>query len=189
MILKLFFTFLQIGAFTFGGGYAMISLIREKILEQGWLSEEALINMIAVSESTPGPIAVNMATFVGSTQAGILGACAATLGVVLPSFIIILIISAFAKRFVEKKWVKATLSGIRPSVVGLIFGTALTLFLSEVIGFSGFSKMPSVDFRGLGILGILLLIGFVFKKTMKKKPSPILMICLSAALGIAFYTF
>ena len=85
MIFKLFFTFLQIGAFTFGGGYAMISLIREKILEQGWLSEEAIINMIAVSESTPGPIAVNMATFVGSTQAGIPGAIAATLGVILPS--------------------------------------------------------------------------------------------------------
>ena len=95
----------------------------------------------------------------------------------------------FMKRFMEKKWVKATLSGIRPSVVGLIFGTALTLFLSEVIGFSGFSKMPSVDFRGLGILGILLLVGFIFKKIRKKKPSPILMICLSAALGIAFYTF
>ena len=189
MIFKLFFTFFQVGAFTFGGGYAMISLIREKILAQGWLSEEALVNMIAVSESTPGPIAVNMATFVGSVQAGIPGACAATLGVVLPSFIIILLISAFAKRFMEKRWVKAALSGIRPSVVGLIFGTALTLFLSEVIGFLGFSEMPSVDFRGLIILAILILAGFVLKKIRKKKPSPILMICLSAALGIAFYTF
>ena len=93
-LFKLFTTFFRIGLFTFGGGYAMISLIREKVIDFGWLGEEELLNMIAVSESTPGPIAVNMATFVGSTQGGALGSLIATLGVVLPSFIIILIISA-----------------------------------------------------------------------------------------------
>ena len=92
--LELFLTFLQIGAFSFGGGYGMISLIREKVLMYGWLTEEEMLNMIAVAESTPGPIAVNMATFVGSSQGGFLGAILATLGVVLPSFIIILIIAA-----------------------------------------------------------------------------------------------
>ncbi len=189
MIFKLFFTFFQIGAFTFGGGYAMISLIREKVLEHGWLSEEALVNMIAVSESTPGPIAVNMATFVGSSQSGVLGAIIATLGVVLPSFIIILLISAFAKSFMEKKWVKAGLSGIRPAVVGLIFGTAVTLFISEVVGFAGFESIPLFDFKGLVILGILFTLGFVFKKIKGKKPSPILMILISAALGMALYSF
>ena len=86
--LQLFVTFFEIGLFTFGGGYAMISLIRDKALALGWLTEEQLLNMIAVAESTPGPIAVNMATFVGSTQGGVLGALTATLGVVLPSFII-----------------------------------------------------------------------------------------------------
>ena len=90
--IELFLNFLQVGAVSFGGGYAMISLIREKVLMNGWLSEGELLNMIAVSESTPGPIAVNMATFVGSKQGGILGSFVATLGVVLPSFIIILII-------------------------------------------------------------------------------------------------
>ena len=90
--LKLFLTFFEIGMFTFGGGYAMISLIRDKALALGWLTEEELLNMIAVSESTPGPIAVNMATFVGSTQGGVLGSLVATIGVVLPSFIIILLV-------------------------------------------------------------------------------------------------
>ena len=86
--LELFLTFLQIGAFSFGGGYGMISLIREKVLMHGWLTEEELLNMIAVAESTPGPIAVSMATFIGSEQGGIPGAMLATLGVVLPSFFI-----------------------------------------------------------------------------------------------------
>ena len=89
--LQLFLTFLEIGAVSFGGGYAMISLIREKVLSYGWMTDEELINMIAVSESTPGPIAVNIATFVGSRQGGALGSLLATLGVVLPSFLIILL--------------------------------------------------------------------------------------------------
>ena len=97
--LELFLVFLEIGAVSFGGGYAMIAMIREKALLHGWLTEEALMNLIAVSESTPGPIAVNMATFVGSTEGGVLGALAATLGVVLPSFTIILVIVAFANHF------------------------------------------------------------------------------------------
>ena len=90
--LKLFLTFLKIGAVSFGGGYAMIALVREEVLKNAWLTEEGLTNFIAVAESTPGPIAINMATFIGSSQAGILGALLTTLGVVLPSLIIILLI-------------------------------------------------------------------------------------------------
>ena len=90
--LTLFLTFLKIGAVSFGGGYGMISLIRETVLENAWLTEEEFLNFIAVAESTPGPLAVNMATFIGSAQAGFLGALVATLGVILPSFVIILII-------------------------------------------------------------------------------------------------
>ena len=94
ILFELFFTFFKIGALTFGGGYAMIPFVREQVLAHGWLTETELLNMIAVSESTPGPIAVNMATFVGSEEAGVLGAALATIGVVLPSFLIILLISA-----------------------------------------------------------------------------------------------
>ena len=99
--LELFLTFLQIGAVSFGGGYGMISMIRDQTISRGWLTEEELLNMIAVAESTPGPIAVNMATFVGSTQGGALGSLLATLGVVLPSFIIILIIAAFIRNLLK----------------------------------------------------------------------------------------
>ena len=106
-MLELFLTFLKIGAVSFGGGYGMISLVREEALAHAWLSESEFINMIAVAESTPGPIAINMATFIGSKQHGILGSALATLGVVLPAFIIILIISAILKNFIKYKGVQA----------------------------------------------------------------------------------
>ena len=95
--LKLFLNFLMIGALSFGGGYGMVSLVRETVISNGWLTESEFLNFIAVSESTPGPLAVNMATFIGSTQGGILGSFLATLGVVLPSFVIILLIAAVLK--------------------------------------------------------------------------------------------
>ena len=184
---ELFVTFLQIGAFSFGGGYGMISLIREKVLQYGWLTEETLLHMIAVSESTPGPIAVNMATFIGSTQGGIPGAILATLGVVLPSFLIILLIAAVIGNLLKYAGVKAFLGGIRPCVVGLILGTAVNLFLSTIVGLPGAFAMSNVDFRGLAILAILICIGFGFQKLKKKAPSPIVLILISALLGMVFY--
>ena len=101
--LELFLTFLMIGAVSFGGGYGMIALIRQEVLSRGWLTEAELMDRIAVAESTPGPIAVNIATFVGSSEGGILGALLATLGVVLPSFIVILIVAKFYLKFKNSK--------------------------------------------------------------------------------------
>jgi chromate transporter len=132
MFLKLFLTFLEIGAVSFGGGYGMISLIREKVLLNGWLSEAEFLNFIAVSESTPGPLAVNMATFIGASQGGVLGALCATLGVVLPSFFIILLIAALIHDLLKYAGVEAFLSGVRPCVVALILSTALTMGLSTL---------------------------------------------------------
>jgi chromate transporter len=186
--LQLFLTFFEIGLFTFGGGYAMISLIRDKTISLGWLSEEELLNMIAVSESTPGPIAVNMATFVGSTQGGVLGSLVATLGVVLPSFIIILLISKVLHSFLKYKGVKAVLKGVRPCTVALILGTAVTMALSILLGFKGIFDGFSPDLKGIIIFAILIAIAFISKKITKKKPSPILMILVSAALGIITYS-
>ena len=186
--LQLFLTFLEIGMFTFGGGYAMISLIRDKALALGWLTEEELLNMIAVAESTPGPIAVNMATFVGSTQGGILGSLVATLGVVLPSFIIILLISVLIRGFLKYKGVQAFLGGIRPCVVALILATAITMLLSTLLGITTISGGFDIDVKGIIILAILVSIALVFKKIKKKKPSPILMILISAGLGMLFYS-
>ena len=186
--LKLFLTFLQIGAFSFGGGYGMISLIREKVLMYGWLTEKEILNMIAVAESTPGPIAVNMATFVGSSQGGFLGALVATLGVVLPSFIIILIIASLMRNLLKYAGVKAFLGGIRPCVVGLILATAITMFMSTVMGFSSIGNTLTIDFKGIIIFAILIAIAVVAKLVFKKKPSPILMILISAGLGMLMYT-
>ena len=186
--LELFLTFLQIGAFSFGGGYGMISLIREKVLMHGWLTEEEMLNMIAVAESTPGPIAVNMATFVGSSQGGFLGAILATLGVVLPSFIIILIIATLIRNFMKYAGVKAFLNGIRPCVVGLILATAITMFMSTAIGFSGIGDALAIDFNDIIIFAILILISIVAKLAFKKKPTPILMILISAGLGMLMYS-
>ena len=186
--LTLFLSFFEIGLFTFGGGYAMISLIRDKALAFGWLSEEALLNMVAVSESTPGPIAVNMATFVGSTQGGVLGSLVATLGVVLPSFIIILLISACIRNFLKYKGVQAFLRGVRPCIVALILGAAITMALSTLLNFKTFTSGISPDVRGIIILAILVATSLALKKLKKKKPSPILMILISAGLGMLIYS-
>lgn len=185
--LELFLTFLQIGAFSFGGGYGMISLVREKVLEYGWLTEEELLNMIAVSESTPGPIAVNMATFVGSSQGGILGSFLATLGVILPSFFIILMIAALMQNLLKYAGVKAFLGCIRPCVVGLILATALTMLMSKVLHFNHVGDAISLDYRGILILAVLIAVAIGTKIILKKKPSPILMILLSAGLGMVVY--
>lgn len=186
--LKLFLTFFEIGLFTFGGGYAMISIIRDKTLAFGWLTEEELLNMIAVSESTPGPIAVNMATFVGSTQGGILGSFCATLGVVLPSFIIILLIVSLIRNFLKYKGVQAFLKGVRPCVVALILATSITMALSTLLSFTTLRGGFSPDIKGIIILVILLSVVFIFKKIKKKKPSPIVMILISAGLGMLLYS-
>ena len=188
ILLEIFLTFLKIGAVAFGGGYAMISFIRDKVLANGWLNEGELLNIIAVAESTPGPIAVNMATFVGATQAGPLGSALATLGVVLPSFLIMLLIAAVLKNFLEYEGVKAVMRCIRPCAIALILGTSITLFMSNLLGISGGIKNGiNPDIKGLILLALIFLISFILKKITGKKPSPILMIGISAALGIIFY--
>ena len=186
--LELFLTFLQVGAVSFGGGYGMISLIREKVLIHGWLTEEELLNMIAVSESTPGPIAVNMATFIGSTQGGILGSFLATLGVVLPSFIIILLIAALIRNFLKYKGVKAFLCGIRPCVVGLILATAATMLMSTLFHFKVVGNEFVPDVQGLIVFTIVVAVAVIFKAVRKKPISPIILILISAGLGIIAYS-
>ncbi len=184
-ILTLFLTFFKIGLFTFGGGYAMVPLIRETVISNGWITEAQFLNFIAVSESTPGPLAVNMATFVGSEQAGVLGALAATLGVVLPSFIILLIIAAVFKNLLKYRGVNAFLSGVRPCVVALILSAAINLGLGTILGRSGSTFSP--DIRCVAILAILAAVGYFGKKLRKKRLSPIFMIVISAGLGILFF--
>lgn len=186
--LKLFLTFLEIGAVSFGGGYGMISLMREKALLNAWLTEGELLNFIAVAESTPGPIAVNMATFIGSSQGGFFGSLCATFGVVLPSFVIILIIAALIGNLLKYKPVNAFLSGVKPCVVALIFATAITMLISKLIGVGVVGDKIAFDFSGMLILLLVITASYLWKKVRKKKISPILLIVLSALLGVIFYS-
>ena len=178
--LELFLTFFKIGLFTFGGGYAMLPLIQQEVVGNGWIGEQEIVNFIAVSESSPGPFAINMATFVGSEMGGIFGAVCSTLGVVLPSFIVILLVAKFFMAFKDNKWVKSVMSGLRPAVIGLI-GAAIISVVIEVFFPSGWSlsAFTTLSFwSSLVIFGLMLFLQF-------KKLHPILIIVLSAALGIA----
>ncbi len=179
--LELFFTFLMIGAFTFGGGYAMLPLIQEQVLLR-WgdtISQEAIVDFIAVSESTPGPFAVNMATYIGSELGGLLGSACATLGVVLPSFIIILIVAKCYDAFRNSKAVKGCMTGLKPAVVGLI-GGAIVSVAAGVFFPAGLTlsvlKTPAF-YLSAGIFGSMLVLAL-------KKAHPIIIILLSAAAGI-----
>jgi len=180
ILLELFWTFFKIGAFTFGGGYAMLPLVQAEVAARGWLSGEALVNFIAVSESTPGPFAINMATYVGNLMAGIPGGICATLGIVLPSFVIILIVARCFEKFRKNRVVSGCMSGLKPAVVGMI-GVALismgkTVFFPE--GFSLETLKSGVFFLTLAIFALSAVLAF-------KKKHPIFIICLSAVLGIA----
>lgn len=185
--LKLFLTFLEIGALSFGGGYGMISLIREQVTANGWLTESEFLSFVAVSESTPGPLAVNMATFVGSSQAGLAGAFFATLGVVLPSFVIILIIAALIKNLLSYAPVQAFLHGIRPAVIGLILATALVMGLDVLFSFNNVGSSVIPDLRAIIILALLVAVHAAYALIRKKRPSPIGMIMFSAVLGAFVY--
>ena len=185
--LKLFLSFLMIGALSFGGGYGMISLAQETAISNGWLTESEFMSLIAVSESTPGPLAVNMATFIGSAQAGLPGSFFATLGVVLPSFAIILLIAAALKNLMKYSCVGAFLAGIRPCVIAMLLATALNMALSTLLGFTSVKTGLAPDLRSLLVLALLGGIHLVCQKIKKSSPSPLLMIVLSAGLGVLFW--
>ena len=185
--LTLFIVFLEIGAVSFGGGYGMIPLMRDACLSHGFLTEEQFMDFIAVAESTPGPIAVNMATFIGSSQGGLLGAVLATLGVVLPAFLIILLIAAILKNLLKYKGVQGFLSGVRPAVAALILATAVVMGLRSIFGIGSLSDTLVFDYKLLVILAVLIAVGLCSKCLLKKKASPIVMILLSAGLGMLLY--
>ncbi len=186
IFLELFITFFLIGAFTFGGGYAMLPLIQAEVLRKGWMAEEQILNFIAVSESTPGPFAINISTYVGSVMGGeslwqsVLGAFCATLGVVLPSFIVILIVAQFFMKFKTSKVVSGCMSGLRPAVIGMISSAIVSMAMTAFF-YNGFS-LDSV----LTLEFVCLVIIFAVSLVMAlKKVHPIIIIVMSAVLGIA----
>ena len=191
-ILELFWTFFKIGAFTFGGGYAMLPLVQAAVIEHGWLSEAQIVDFIAVSESTPGPFAINIATYVGSQRGAdilgdsvlgaVFGAFTATLGVVLPSFVIIIIVAKFFEKFKNSKIVSGCMTGLKPAVIGLIsyavISIGATVFFPTAVSFSVLKT--SAFYVSLAIF-----ITSMVTVLKAKKLSPIYIIVGSAAVGIA----
>ena len=184
ILFELFIGFLKVGCFAFGGAYAAIPLIRDVVLSYGWLDDEMLTYMIAVSESTPGPIMVNLATYVGSSQAGIMGSFIATLAVVLPSFIIILLVTALLKAVLKNPYVQAVLKGLKPCMIGIILATGVYMIVRNGIVI----KDGTVLIRPLILTLVLGTVYFGSRKIKKGGLSPILLILLSAAAGIAAYS-
>lgn len=182
-LLKLFWTFFKIGACTFGGGLAMLKLAQEQVVKMNWMETTEVTNFVAISESTPGPFAVNMATYVGAGQEDVLGAIAATLGVVLPSFIVILLVARFYEPFKKSHIVKGMMTGLKPTAIGLI-ASAIIAMAIDVFAPKGFSLdifTSPVLYASIVIFAISLFLVF-FKKI---KIPPVLIICIMAGLGIA----
>ena len=182
--LDLFLGFLKVGCFAFGGAYGAIPLIRDVVMSYGWLNDEMLTYMIAVSESTPGPIMVNLATYIGSSQAGFLGASIATLAVVLPSFLIILLVTALLKTVLKNKYVQSILRGLKPCVIGIVLSTGIYMVLKNC--FVTISDV-TVNLNAVIISALLIASMFGYKHLKKKKLSPISLIILSAILGIIVF--
>ena len=176
--IQLFLEFFKIGLFTFGGGYAMIPLLKETVLKYNWMSESSFYDFIGICESTPGPIAVNMATYIGSTQGGLLGSIIATLGVILPSFIIILLVASIMKKIIKNKFFIYILEGIKPVILGLILSTGV-LLLIKTIGISS-----NFNYESLIIFILISIIYFFSKYILKKKIGTISLIVISALIGI-----
>ena len=182
--LDLFLGFLKVGCFAFGGAYGAIPLIRDVVVSYGWLDDEKLTYMIAVSESTPGPIMVNLATYVGSSQAGLLGSALATFAVVLPSFLIILLVTALLKNALKNKYVQAVLRGMKPCVVGIVLATGTYMVIANCFGSV---SAPVIRPRALLVTAILATAMFGYRYFRKKKLSPIVLIVISAVAGMVVY--
>ena len=179
---ELFLEFFKIGLFTFGGGFAMIPLVRDLVVGKGWLGLEEFTNLIGVCESTPGPIAINMATYVGSVQGGFFGSVCATLGVVLPSVIIIILIAAILKTLTTNVYFKSFIKGVKPIISALILSTGLIL-LAKCFGYENIKK---IDLKIVSIIVFIIIAGvyFISTKLLKRKVSSVQLIFLSALLGI-----
>lgn len=181
---ELFLGFLKVGCFSFGGAYAAIPLIRDVVSTYGWMSDEKLTYMIAVSESTPGPIMVNLATYVGSSQAGVVGALIATLAVVLPAFVIILLMTAMLHNFLNNRYVQAALFGMKPCIIGIVLATGVYMIARGCLS-AGTAGTPLI--KNIGFTAFLLVLLYGGTALTKKNISPILLILIAAVAGMIVF--
>ena len=186
--LQLFLTFLKVGTFAFGGGYAMLSLIGDSVLRYGWMTEKDLLNFVGVETVIPGPIAVNMATYIGYEQGGFLGALLSTIGVVLPSFIIILLIASIIKNLLKYAPVKIFIASMRPALGGLILSVAVTMALTVFFGINSIKNINfTFDWRSLVVMAVIILIPIIWKRIKKKEFSSILLVIISGVMGMLLF--
>ena len=183
-LFSLFWTFFYIGLFTVGGGQVAITLMQQSLVDKGIISPEKFFNMVAISESTPGPIGINMATYIGCELYGVWGGIITTVGTVLPSLICIILIASFFGRIQDKPLVKSAFKGIRPVVAGLIGVAAWNVFKLSMLNFDAFHKtgnffslfyLPSVIFYSISVFVMI-----------KIKLHPLIMMILGAVFGIIF---
>lgn len=210
VLTDLFLSFAKVGCFTFGGGYSMISVITDTCVEKKkWISHDEMMNVTVIAESTPGPIAINCATYVGYKLAGMAGAVVATLGIVVPSFVIIYLISNFLDNFLayplvtkaflgikvgvgmgvlkntlKNKYVQAILRGLKPCIIGIILATGIYMTLHHCVPMTANTFL---DISALCVAVVLITAAFLYKRLRRKKLSPIALIVLSAILGILLY--
>ena len=182
--LDLFLGFLKVGLFSFGGAYGAIPVIREVVMENGWITEDKFAYLLAISESTPGPIMVNTATYIGNEVGGILGSMIATFTVCLPAFIIILVLSMILKNFLKNQYVQAVLDGIKPCIIGIVLATGIHMIIVNIMA-NGIHI--SKNWQTLAVMSVIFLAMFVYKKVKKKALSPIMLIAVSALSGIVIY--
>ena len=181
ILLELLLGFLWIGCFSFGGAYGAIPLIRELVLSYGWIEEEKLSYMIAVSESTPGPIMVNLATYIGSVKAGVPGAIIATAAVILPAFLIVIVLMTLLKKLIGNGAFHATLGALKDCVTGIVLATGAYMILINCIGSV---NSVSVDYYAIIMTAALGAVYFVSKKMIKNGISPIILICIAGIAGV-----
>lgn len=186
--LRLFFEFFKTGLFAVGGGMATVPFLTDMAEKAGWFTQQQLVDMIAVSESTPGPIGVNMATYVGFTTAGILGSIIATLGLITPSVIVILIVAAFLKKFRENKYVDRVFYGVRPASTALIAAAGITILLMCLVNVDAWRTSGKItDLVSIKAVILAVVIWVMTNKIgATKKFHPLCFIALSAVVGIVF---
>lgn len=182
--LELFIEFLKIGLFSFGGAYGAIPIIQEAVLQKQWMNQDMFSNIVAISESTPGPIMVNAATYIGNVQGGFLGALVATTGVVLPAFVIVILIVALFQKLLKNPKMQMVLKGIKPCLMGVIIATGLYMIVTNV--FISMKEI-NVDRTAVMILFILVTLSVIFQVRKKKPISPIALILISSFLGGFLY--
>ena len=185
MLLNLFWTFFQVGILSFGGGYAALPIICEKVTsENAWLTAKQFTDVVTISQMTPGPIGINAATFVGMRLHGVLGAVCATFGFVAPACIIVTILAVIYKKYRKSDVMGGILTGLRPASVGLIASAALSIIVTAFFGTELFEiNLKNTDFIAVGVC----VLSYILMKKVKKLSSPIAIIILSGVIGGALY--